>query len=423
MNSNAGISKPGEPKMNRRWVVVALIFVGILISYIDRGNLSIAATSIMRDFGLQPAAMGLLLSAFFWTYAAFQIPAGAIVDSFGIRRVYAGAFFLWSIASAAIALARGGTDVLVLRTCLGMGEAAGPIASLSFIRRNFAGAEQGLPTAIYIAGQNIGPALGTLVGSMLLDSLGWRAMFAITGLGALLWLPFWLFLAPADPPAAKVHAQAERRRTPWREVFASRVFWAMCLCIFLSSYYWYFVLTWVPAYLTLSRGFSTLEMGRVLSTPLFLMAGWNVLAGSAADRLARRTGSVFRIRVLFAVLGYIGAGALLLLLVMPGRGPVLPILLVSMCFVGVGNSNYWAISQHAPPAHMVGRTIGFLNTISQVAGAAAPLITGWVMGPEKQFGVAIALAGACPLLAAACLLIAGARGLDEMKSRLAAETA
>ena len=178
--------------MSRRWVVVALIFAGILISYVDRGNLGIAAPSIMRDFSLTPSAMGVLLSAFFWTYALFQIPSGFIVDRFGIRLVYALAFLLWSLASAGLGFSRGLTDMLLLRMLLGMAESVGPIASLSFIRRNFAGAEAGLPVAIYIAGQNLGPAAGTLLGAQLIEHFGWRAMFIFTGLGALVWLPGWL---------------------------------------------------------------------------------------------------------------------------------------------------------------------------------------------------------------------------------------
>ncbi len=406
--------------MNRRWIVVALIFVGILISYIDRGNLGIAATAIMRDFQFPPSSMGMLLSAFFWTYALFQIPAGFIVDRIGIKRVYAGAFLVWSLASAAIALSRGLPDVLGLRLVLGLAEAVGPIASLSFIRRNFAGAEQGLPTAIYIAGQNAGPAIGTLLGTLLIDRLGWRAMFAITGLGALLWLPFWLWLAPPDRvvPVKPAVPQPESKLTdmPWRATVRNKTVWAMSASIFLTSYYWFFLLTWVPTYLTSTRGFTTLEMGRVLSIPLFIMAVLNIIGGVIADRVVKRVGSVFRVRVLFAAAGYTGAAAVLLLLVFPGREAVLPILLVSVCSTGIGNSNFWAISQHAPPAGMVGRTIGYLNTVSQMAGAAAPLITGWILGPQKQFGIALGIAGVCPLLAAVCLLVAGANGLERFKT-------
>src|SRR5208337_3084792 len=156
---------------------------------------------------------------------------------------------------------------------------------LSFIRNNFAGKDQGLPTSIYIAGQNIGPALGALVGAILLDRFGWRMMFAITGLGGLIWLPGWLFAAPSDGTRAARQAEkaaddlAAPRRWTWPMLLTHRTFWAMSLSILLSSYYWYFVLTWVPSYMILSRGFSTLAMGRVVSTALFTMAVVNVCAG------------------------------------------------------------------------------------------------------------------------------------------------
>lgn len=404
--------------MTRRWVVVGLIFVGIVISYIDRGNLGIAAPSIMKEFGFPPASMGLLLSAFFWTYAAFQIPAGTIIDRIGIRVVYACGFLIWSLASSAIGLSRGLAGILVLRMLLGLAESVGPIASVSFIRRNFAGADAGLPIAIYISGQNLGPAAGALLGTQLIDRFGWRTMFVMTGLGALVWLPFWLFLAPRDD--GRRDSATSQGALPWREVIGMPAFWAMTACIFLSSYFWYFLLTWVPTYLTSSRGFSTTEMGHVLSTPLFVMAVVNIAAGFVADKLARRVGSVFRVRLWFCVAGYIGSGAVLLLLVLQDRAAVMPVLLVAICATGIGNANFWAISQHAAPSNLVGRVIGYLNTVSQLAGAAAPLITGWILGPEKEFGVALAIAGISAPLAAGCLIFTGTSGLERLRKALGA---
>jgi ACS family D-galactonate transporter-like MFS transporter len=402
--------------MTRRWVVVGLIFVGIVISYVDRGNLGIAAPSIMKEFGFPPASMGLLLSAFFWTYAAFQIPAGTIIDRIGIRTVYACGFLVWSLASSAIGLSQGLAGMLALRMLLGLAESVGPIASISFIRRNFAGADAGLPIGIYIAGQNLGPAAGTLLGTQLIAHFGWRAMFVMTGLGALIWLPFWLWLAPRDD--GRRPGSAPQATLPWREVTGMPAFWAMTACIFLSSYFWYFLLTWVPTYLTSSRGFSTTEMGHVLSTPLFAMAAVNIAAGYIADHLVRRAGSVFRVRLWFCAAGYLSSGAVLLLLVLRERAAVMPVLLVAVCATGIGNSNFWAISQHAAPANLVGRVIGYLNTVSQLAGAAAPLITGWILGPEKQFGVALAIAGISAPLAAGCLIFTGAGGLERMREAL-----
>lgn len=402
--------------MNRRWTVLSLVFFGIVISYIDRGNLSIAAPSMMRDFAITPATMGVLLSAFFWTYGAFQIPSGMLVDRLGIRRAYAAGFLIWSVASASIALSRGSGDVIALRMVLGFAESVGPLASLSFIRNNFEGKDQGLPTAIYIGGQSIGPALGALVGAALLDRFGWRAMFAATGVGALVWLPFWWFAAPRE--SARMQAVRESGPLNWRALLRGKSFWALSLCILLASYYWYFVLTWVPSYLVLSKGFTTLQMGSIVSTCLFAMAGVNVIAGFTADRLAGRIG-VFRSRVMFAAAGYLGTAAILLLLVVRDRGWVLPVLAFSICATGAGNASFWALVQQVSPRHMAGRSVGYLNTLSQVAGAAAPVITGWILGPEKQFGPAILVAGICPVLAAACLLAAGSSGLEKTRALLA----
>ena len=380
---------------------------------------------MMKDFRIDPEKMGVLLSAFFWTYAIFQIPSGMLVDRFGIRWSYTLSFLVWSLSSAAIALSRGPGDVIGMRVALGVAESVGPLASIAFIRSSFSGKDQGLPTSIYIAGQNIGPALGVLVGSILIDRFGWRMMFAITGLGALVWVPCWLFAAPPDmsraerQAAKKLNEAAAPRPWTWNMFLGNGTFWAMALATLLASYYWFFVLTWVPSYLVISRGFSTLEMGKVLSTALLIMAGVNVVSGKAADRLAAAVG-VFRARLWFAVLGYVGTGALLLLLV-TGREWSLPILTFSLCATGIGNSTYWTIVQHASPEHLVGRAVGFLNTISVLGGVLAPIVTGWLLGPQKHFGPAIFVAGVCPVLAAFCLLVAGSKGLAGVKSLLAGE--
>lgn len=406
--------------MTRRWVVLALIFAGILISYVDRGNLSIAAVAIMRDFKLPPSSMGVLLSAFFWTYAIFQMPAGLIVDRVGIRTTYAAAVLLWSIASAAMALSRGSTSMISLRMVLGLAESVAPLASLAFIRHNFSGPEQGFPVSIYISGQTLGPAVGTLLGSVLLVDFGWRVMFAVTGLSALLWVPVWLLFAPrrAKNTSAPSTVPAAVLRWSWFDLISSGAFWAISVGAFLLAYYWYFVLTWMPSYLIVARGYSTLEMGRILSTPLFTMAVINLAAGWIADKLVRRTGRVFRVRMWFVIIGLLGAASILLLELLPGRAPVLPILIISICSFGIANSSYWAISQHAPPASMVGRTIGYLNTVSQIGGILAPLITGWTLGPQKHFQLALLIAGICPVLASLLIWLAGAGGLDKLKTCL-----
>ena len=405
--------------MSRRWVLLALIFAGILISYIDRGNLSIAAAAIMHDFKLAPGQMGVLLSAFFWTYAICQIPAGLMVDKLGIRFVYAAGFFIWSLASAGIALSRGPASILALRLVLGFAESVGPLASMAFIRQNFKGPEQGFPVSIYIAGQTMGPACGALLGAMLLNDFGWRALFACTGLGALVWVPVWTYLAPRKEVQEQPPQTSTGVRLQWPVILTSAPVWAMSACVLFFSYYWYFLLTWMPAYLTIARGYSTMGMGQILSAPLFAMAVVNLAAGLLADKLISRGRSVFGVRLLFLSAGLLGASAILLLNIIPGRAPVLPILVLSVCSFGLASSNFWAIAQYASPSAMVGRAIGYLNTLSQIGGVLAPLITGWSLGPHRNFKPAILIAGLCPLVSALLLALAGPKKLDCLKRELA----
>jgi len=206
-------------------------------------------------------------------------------------------------------------------------------------------------------------------------------------------------------------------------VLSSPAFWGMSACVFFFSYYWYFLLTWMPAYLTLARGFSTMGMGRILSMPLFIMAVVNIGFGWLADRLVARNEAVFRTRIIFAAAGLLGTSSILLLNVLPGHAPVLPILVISICSFGVTSSSYWAIAQHTPPAFLVGRSIGYLNTLSQIAGAVAPVITGWSLGPTKNFQFAILLAGVAPLIACALLFITGPQGLEKLNWTLAVANA
>src|SRR5262249_50087454 len=148
-----------------------------------------------------------------------------------------------------------------------------------------------------------------------------------------------------------------------------------------------------PTYLTATRGYSTTEMGQVFSKPLFAMAGLNIVMGFLADRLIRSVGAGVCVRLWFCAGGHLLSSSMRVLVVFPSREAVLPVLFVAVCSAGIGNANYWSLSQYSAPADLVGRTIGFLNTISQIAGALAPLITGWILGPEKQFGLAVAIAG------------------------------
>lgn len=400
---------------------MALLFSGILISYMDRGNLSIAAPVLMKEFGFGPARMGVLLSAFFWTYSLFQIPAGYLVDRYGIRSTYLAGLAVWSLASAAMGLVTGFWQMVALRMVLGFGEAIAPVASIAYIKRNFAEAEQGLPTAIYIGGALIGPAVGTFVGGQLVDPLGWRMLFVAIGLLGALWLIPWAIWAPKETPARDTKSGAEQIPIPWLAAAATPLFWAVTFGAFFYSYYWYFILTWVPSYLVNELGYSNAKMGSVLGAPLAVSAFTSLAAGAVADRVIRSTGwAPLTVRKGFVTVGFLLGCTIVWVASLPRDAAVLPLFLLAMGGMGFGVSNYWALTHLVSPAPWIGRVLGYQNTVAQLAGVAAPIVTGILVGGEKRFGTAILLAGCSPLVAAVAIL-AGLRERDVSRFQRSAE--
>jgi MFS family permease len=360
----------------------------------------------MADFNLSPAGMGTLLSAFFWTYAFLQVPAGWMVDRFGLRWAYAGAFALWSIASAAVGFASSFEQILALRLLLGVGEAAAQPASLAYIRRNFPEGQQGFPTAVYLSGMMIGPAVGAYFGAVLLQRLGWRLLFVVTGLGALVWLVPWLLLAPADKkPVRTFEEPAKAAVVGWGKLLSRPTLWGIAVGAFFYSYYWYFCLTWLPSYLVMARGFSFLKMGVYTALPLLLTAAMSMVSGRVADRVIVRTGHAVNVRKRFIAAGFLLGSAIAAVPALSSSEAVLGTLILSLMGVGVASANYWALTQAASPASMIGRVIGAQNTLANVAGICAPIVTGILVGRAKNFDVALIVAGGSMLIAAAAFLL------------------
>jgi ACS family D-galactonate transporter-like MFS transporter len=414
--TGAATSSSRPQALRKRWTVVALLFFAVLVNYIDRGNLSIAAVPLMRDFGVSARSMGTLLSAFFWTYALLQIPAGFVVDRFGLKWTYGAAFLLWSVASAAVGFANTFTQILLLRLLLGVGEAAVQPASLSFIRRNFSAERQGLPTAIYLSGMSFGPALGAMLGASLLAVYGWRLLFIITGLGASIWIVPWLLIAPNDkaPHSAPV---ARNRKLGWEMLLRTPTLWGITIGAFFYSYFWYYCLTWLPSYLVVARGFSFLKMGAFTAMPFLGTALVSMVSGRMADHLIVRLGRPIFIRKAFVVSGFVMGSSILSLLILKSAPAVLAALMLSLVGIGVASANYWALTQAATPAAIIGRVIGCQNTVANLAGICSPILTGFLVDRTKSFDVSISFAGIALLIAAISFgLLVRERDVDELNA-------
>jgi MFS family permease len=352
-----------------------------------------------------------------------QIPVGYLVDQFGLKWTYAIAFLVWSLASAAVGMASSFGQVLAFRLLLGIGEAVAQPASLAYIRQNFDEDQQGLPSAIYLSGMMIGPAAGAFVGAALLERLGWRDLFIYTGLGGCLWLLPWLWLVPSKNPNAKAQPVNAAARTPvlWSRLLRNRTCWGITLGAFFYSYYWYFCLTWLPSYLVMAHGLSFLKMGAYTAIPLLGMAVVSTISGRAADRIIANGQAALAVRQRFVIVGFLIGSSLLLLLVIQSVTAVFAVLVCSLLGLGVASANYWALTQTISPSGVIGRVIGYQNTVANLAGICAPIITGHLVGETKNFQLAILFAGAALILASLSFaFLVSARGAEDFRAAIGA---
>jgi MFS transporter, ACS family, D-galactonate transporter len=392
--ANAPSGPSSRPVQERRWRVVTLLLAAVVINYIDRGNLNLTAVPVMKELGISPAGMGTLLSAFFWTYALTQIPAGYLADRYGLKWTYAAGFVLWSAVSIGIGLAQSLGQILVLRLLLGVAEAVAIPAGMAYIRRNFAPEEQGLPTGIFAAGAMFGPAVGTFLGSYLLSIMAWRWIFILTGAGALVWLVPWVLYAPGRHPEEQQAPKAVVGAGAARFLLRNRLVWGIALGVFFYQYGFYFCLTWLPAYLLMERQYSFLSMGLFTGLPLLVMGGISILGGRVSDLCARRLHAPLLVRRGFVAGGMLcGATFILILTQVESRPATAAVLLLSFAGIGIAGTNYWALTQLVCPSRLIGRVVGVQNTVGNIAGICAPLLTGVLVGREKNFHLAITLAG------------------------------
>jgi MFS transporter, ACS family, D-galactonate transporter len=353
----------------------------MVIAYVDRTALSvvIAVPDFRTFFGLTDSQRGLMNSAFFWSYALLQVPAGWMVDRLGVKYPYAASFVFWSIISALTGFAGTVSQLFGLRLLLGVGEAVVAPASLRWIRMNIGENQRGLAMGIYMAGTKIGPAIGAPIAAFLIAAYGWRTMFYLTGLVSLLWLIPWLLLVPRDSGSAPATPQAARATAPeasfWT-VFRSPAIWGILIGTFSYSCYLYFCITWLPAYFKEQRHLSLELMGLYTMFSFAGMAITTILCGWIADRMIVRGGDPVKVRKGFTIAGLLLAATEVFGAAAGSAEVALFFAVFSLGGLGIATANYWALTQTVVPGTAIGRIGGLQNTASNLAGVVAPILTG-----------------------------------------------
>ncbi len=376
---------------SRRWTIVGLLFAASLINYLDRATISVALPLIGRDLHLGPETKGVLLSAFFWSYALMQVPIGWTADRVNLRWLYAGAFALWSVSQGLTGFA-GTLGVLILfRVLLGIGESIYLPGGTKIVSLLFEPAERGLPCGLFDFGTRMGLVLGGLTIPWLLVHLGWRDAFRLVGFAGLLWLVPWLL---ATPRHIGQHPNERPRDVLLHKVLkllANRNLIGICLGFFCFDYYWYLLVNWLPDYLVTVRHFTILGAGMFAALPFLIFGVSEPAGGWLADRLMRRGWNETRTRK-----GIVTAAFLTGLLLIPAsrvaNAHAAVALIAGGSLVGLATGNLLVILQCCAPSTEVGLWTGFENLFGNVAGVLAPIVTGFLIARTGSYAPGFLLA-------------------------------
>jgi len=403
MKNTGGAKLADDDADSNRWAIIGVLSAGMIIAYVSRSALSVplALPAFIRTFHLSLTDRGILNSAFFWTYAVLQIPAGFVVDRYGIKFPYFLGFAIWCLASASTALTQSIPQLVLVQVVLGIGQSVVVPASYRWIRHHFVENERGLAIALYMTGTKIGPAIGTPLAAFLIARYDWRVMFVLIGLGGLIWLVPWLLLAKNDDRQIEQAAVRKDGTKPifFRRILVSPVTWGTIIASFCYMYFVYFCMTWMPAYFMERRHLSLGKMGLFVFFSFGGMAIVATLAGAGADLLIRRGYNPVTVRKCFTIAGFSVACTELIGARATSLETALLFAVVSLSGLGLATANYWALTQTLIPGAAIGRISGIQNCACSVAGIVAPILTGWLLQKTGSYET--------PMLALLCVLVLG----------------
>ena len=357
--------------------LILLLGMAIFLNYVDRGSIAVASPLMKGDLGLSNEAYGLAVSAFFWIYVPVQLFAGWLCDRFSVYRLLAFGIVLWAASTLLMGFVGGFASLFVLRIMLGVGESLAFPGSSKIIARHVPPERRGIANAAVAMGIAFGPAVGTLAGGLMVAHWGWRAMFIVFGVLTLLWLFPWRNLVRSLPTDG--HAD-EGPRVPLGAVITRWPLWSMSIVHALGNYCFYFLLAWLPLYLTKSRGFSITEMTLLASLGYAVQGVCAFGYGRFSDwwTCSGRSEAACR-RAMMVVSQSLAAVAIFGLAYAQSAVAIGALLCLAGAASGALSMNLYAIAQMFAGPRASGTWVGVQNSLGNVSGIIGPLITAWVI--------------------------------------------
>jgi len=407
---------------NVRWGIAGLLGIGIVINYLDRINISVATKPFEQEFHLTQTEMGIILSAYLWSYVLLQVPVGTLLDRFGVKWLVRIGTFVWAVASYMTAIVSGLGLVILSRILLGAAEAPIFPGAAKATGYWFPTKERGLATSAFDAAAKFSNVIGIPLIAVVVTLWGWRSAFYLTGTLSLLYCAlFWILYR--DPSKSKRLAPEERTYiveggSQQEGVTASNPLanlgfllrqpkvWGLTLGFAAYGYSFYLFLSWIPGYLqtqlhmtVLSSGFYTIIPWVVATITDIVIGGWLV------DTLIKRGNNPTRVRKTLFTIG------LLLGIAVVGAAFTsnanIAILWISIALGGLAFAAPigWSIPGLIAPKGTVGTVGSIMNFFNNLAGIVAPILAGFIFDRTGSFAANFLVAGAILVVGIICFLV------------------
>jgi len=398
-------------------IALTLLMIGGIVNYLDRGTLAVANPLIRADLGLTLGQMGVLLSAFSWSYALCQLPAGGLVDRIGPRKLLGIGLILWSLAQAAGGFVSTFGWFVLARILLGIGEAPQFPSAARVVSDWYPLRLRGKPTGIFNSASPLGTALAPLLLSVLVASFHWRVAFIVTGAAGLVVAAIWIAVY-RNPVKEKLtreeraYLESDADNTPrpkqtfaqWRALFKHKTTWGMLIGYFGSVYLNWVYLTWLPGYLTTERHMSLVHTGIAASIPFFCGFIGALSAGWFSDRITRMSSNPVTSRRNAVVIAMLG----MVIFTIPAalvQNNIVALVCISVVIflANAASASSWALATAAAPPNRIASLGSIQNFGGFIGGALAPILTGyiaqeWSFVPALLTAAGIAFVGAMSYL-------------------------
>jgi len=381
-----------------RYTVLTFIWLAWLFSFLDRMVMNVSLPFIGAEFGLDKTQQGMIISAFFMSYAAFQIPGGYLADKFGPRRVMVIAILWWSVFTSltglvgAVAGLSALTVMMITRFLFGIGEGSFPASSWKTIANYYPTKERGRATAIQSSVNTLGPAAATLVAATIIGLFGWRNVFIILGVpGLLIALGLWIYCRdnPKDNPqitaedlkeleedamnAASKSGGASTEKVPFSKILSMPTLWLLASIWFLFDITFWGFTSWLPSYLMDARGLNLKEVGVWGSVPFLFGAAGTLMGGYVSDKFTSSR------NIIYCISSVVAAGFLYMMFSVDDLTTAIIFQCLASLFMFFAMGIFWGLLMHTISSNIMGTASGIVNFGGQMAGVVAAPVMGYLV--------------------------------------------